>query len=91
MEFLSGTLTFFDSVIEIEGDERIGIFKTTWIPEKDNIIAKIDLGWRRKYIVAAQQCYLVRQKNNEFRWEKMDFEEGGEYWYTKKIYNYCYT
>ena len=84
MRILSGDLTFFDSVIETEGDERIGIFATRYISGRDNIIANIDLGWRRKYIIAAQHCYLVRQKNNEFRWEKIDFEEGGEGLYTRK-------
>ena len=78
MEFLSGELCFFDPVIEIENDERIGFFETHPIPKGDFRFINIDLGWGRKWVVCSKSCYLVWIKGNGLRWEKIDFEENDE-------------
>ena len=78
MKILLGELYFFDPVIVIEGDEQVGLFctRSTSNEETKPTFVNINLESRGYYIISTEMCYLVRIKDNELYFEKVDFEYG---------------
>lgn len=84
MEILSGTLFSFDPVIEIEGNESIAVMGMWPGSRKNYIYVAIDFGRKGKCGVYAESYYIVRIKDNELCWEKIDFEDNDENSHTRK-------